>query len=114
VGVAVTQDADYGRNLRSKHDLVFEQSLFVLTTVISTSVSSGGGMQAVCDAGLKALTTDSGPPTVLNKASGRQSVLVQSQLGLCLGRVFWGVIPAACSALNPFASLPSVRTTEAW
>ncbi len=61
-GSYVFMDADYLRNLRDEDSRVpgFLQSLTVLTTVISTPVSG----RAVCDAGLKAMSLDSGPPSV--------------------------------------------------
>lgn len=56
-GSYIFMDADYGRNRRDAGDPVFENSLFIWTTVISTS-----GGRLVVDAGLKAYSMDSGPP----------------------------------------------------
>jgi D-serine deaminase-like pyridoxal phosphate-dependent protein len=50
-------DADYARNATADP---FAHALFVLTSVISV----GRDGHAVCDAGLKALSTDSGLPLV--------------------------------------------------
>ena len=56
-------DADYGRNLGEDglpvHE--FEQSLFILATVMSHPVAE----RAVVDVGLKAHSVDSGMPTVV-------------------------------------------------
>ncbi|MBM3560562.1 MAG: DSD1 family PLP-dependent enzyme, partial [Alphaproteobacteria bacterium] len=58
-------DADYGRNL--DHDgrpiAAFEQALFVWSTVMSVPARD----RAVCDAGLKAIAFDSGPPLVAGR-----------------------------------------------
>ena len=54
-------DADYGRNDWPSNGMpAFEQSLFVLTTVMSRAVPG----QVVVDAGLKASSVDSGMPLV--------------------------------------------------
>jgi D-serine deaminase-like pyridoxal phosphate-dependent protein len=63
VGSYVFMDADYSRNGNLPNALQFEQSLFVLTTVISRAEA-----HVVVDAGLKAHSTDSGLPLVV--ASG--------------------------------------------
>jgi D-serine deaminase-like pyridoxal phosphate-dependent protein len=52
-------DADYGRNALGLGDVAFEQSLFVLSGVMSVS-----GERAIVDAGLKAFAFDSGVPLV--------------------------------------------------
>ena len=57
-------DADYGRNERAPGALAFEQSLFVLATVMSTPAAG----RAIVDAGLKALSFDSGLPLVAGRA----------------------------------------------
>jgi D-serine deaminase-like pyridoxal phosphate-dependent protein len=61
-GSYVFMDADYGRNLDRSGAPVseFENSLFVLTTVMSTPTAD----RAIVDAGLKALSVDSGMPLV--------------------------------------------------
>ena len=59
-GSYVFMDADYGRNALAPDQPAFEQSLFVLTTVISTPSRE----RVIVDAGLKASAFDSGPPLV--------------------------------------------------
>ena len=59
-GSYVFMDADYGRNVVAPSDLAFEQSLFVLASVMSTPVPD----RAIVDAGLKAFSFDSGLPFV--------------------------------------------------
>ncbi|HEX7811264.1 MAG TPA: DSD1 family PLP-dependent enzyme [Burkholderiales bacterium] len=79
-GSYVFMDADYNRNLGEdgKPVKVFEQSLYVWATVMSHSVPE----RAVVDAGLKALSVDSGMPLVADlpgveflKASDEHGVL---------------------------------------
>jgi D-serine deaminase-like pyridoxal phosphate-dependent protein len=53
-------DADYQRNVLAPDQHPFEQSLFVVATVMSTPVRE----RAVVDAGLKSFAFDSGPPVV--------------------------------------------------
>ncbi len=53
-------DADYGRNVRGEAELAFEQSLFVLASVMSVPAVG----RAIVDAGLKAFSFDSGLPLV--------------------------------------------------
>jgi D-serine deaminase-like pyridoxal phosphate-dependent protein len=62
VGSYLFMDADYGRNFNAAgtQAMAFEQSLFVLTTVMSHPVPE----RAVLDAGLKAVSVDSGLPLV--------------------------------------------------
>ena len=61
VGSYIFMDADYNRNDWDVNRMPqFEQSLFVLTTVMSRAVSG----QVVVDAGLKASSVDSGLPVV--------------------------------------------------
>src|SRR3989454_10892368 len=59
-GSYVFMDADYNRNVWEDGWPRFEQSLFVLATVMSTPASD----RAVVDAGLKASSVDSGMPQV--------------------------------------------------
>ena len=63
VGSYVFMDADYGRNKDRGGEPVseFENSLFLLTTVMSTPAAE----RAVVDAGLKALSVDSGMPQIV-------------------------------------------------
>jgi len=61
-GSYVFMDADYARNQPSGESGVpaFEHALTVLATVISLPATG----RAVCDAGLKAMSLDSGPPSL--------------------------------------------------
>ena len=79
-GSYIFMDADYGRNRAQDGTAIsdFEQSLFVWTTVMSKPNSE----RAVVDAGLKALSVDSGMPLVADlpgveylKASDEHGVL---------------------------------------
>jgi len=68
-GSYVFMDADYGRNLKrdgSAND-EFRQSLFVYATVMSKPVAG----RAMLDAGLKAMSVDSGFPTVADLADAK-------------------------------------------
>jgi D-serine deaminase-like pyridoxal phosphate-dependent protein len=68
-GSYVFMDADYGRNLGEDGQPVheFEQSLFILATVMSHPTPQ----RAMVDAGLKAHSVDSGMPTVVGIAGAR-------------------------------------------
>jgi D-serine deaminase-like pyridoxal phosphate-dependent protein len=57
-------DADYARNGTAPGALRFAQSLHVLTTVMSTPSAE----RAICDAGLKSMSFDSGLPLVAQRA----------------------------------------------
>ncbi len=59
-GSYVFMDADYQRNALAPDQHPFEQSLFVVATVMSTPARE----RAIVDAGLKAFAFDSGPPVV--------------------------------------------------
>lgn len=59
-GSYVFMDADYGRNALAPGEHAFEQSLYVLSGVMSVPTAQ----RAIVDAGLKALAFDSGPPLV--------------------------------------------------
>ncbi len=65
-GSYIFMDADYGRNLDAAGAFVseFEHSLFVLATVMSHPAKE----RAVLDAGLKAVSVDSGLPLVAGRA----------------------------------------------
>lgn len=56
-------DADYARNAQAPGALRFAQSLYVLSTVMSTPAPA----RAICDAGLKAFAFDSGLPQVAGR-----------------------------------------------
>lgn len=105
-GSYVFMDADYGRNVRAAADVAFEQSLFVITSVMSVPTP----VRAVCDAGLKAFAFDSGPPVVHGrdgiayaKASDEHGVLDVSPgtAPVALGERLW-LIPGHC---DPTANL---------
>ena len=66
-GSYVFMDADYARNAPGRRDLRFEHALFVVAGVMSVAADGG---RAVCDAGLKAFSFDSGLPVV----HGREGV----------------------------------------
>jgi D-serine deaminase-like pyridoxal phosphate-dependent protein len=59
-GSYIFMDADYHRNALAPDEHHFEQSLFVVATVMSTPTRE----RAIVDAGLKAFAFDSGPPAV--------------------------------------------------
>lgn len=59
-GSYVFMDVDYGRNIADASELRFEQSLFVLASVMSAPSAE----RAIVDAGLKAFSFDSGLPQV--------------------------------------------------
>ncbi len=59
-GSYIFMDADYGRNTPAPDALRFAHSLFVLASVMSVPTRE----RAICDAGLKAFSFDSGPPQV--------------------------------------------------
>jgi 3-hydroxy-D-aspartate aldolase len=71
-GSYIFMDADYGRIRGDDGGVVggFENSLFVLTSVMSKTEPG----RAVCDAGLKALAVDSGLPVVFQRPELRYAV----------------------------------------
>ena len=99
-GSYVFMDADYGRNALAADQHHFEQSLFVLATVMSVAVPS----QVVVDAGLKSLAFDSGPPLV-HGAAGLDFVNASDEHGVVgvagaasapkLGERLW-LVPGHC------------------
>src|SRR5207245_8750216 len=76
-GSYVFMDADYNRNVWEDGWPRFEQSLFVLATVMSTPASD----RAVLDAGLKASSVDSGLPQRSEERRGRERVWVETGAG---------------------------------
>ena len=76
-------DADYGRNVEADGQPVatFRQSLFVLSTVMSAPRRG----VAVLDAGLKALSTDSGPPSVWQRPELRYTAASDEHGTLAFG-----------------------------
>lgn len=78
VGSYVFMDADYARNTPGDRERRFDHSLFVLAAVMSVPTAT----RAICDAGLKAFSFDSGLPLVhgredlaYRKASDEHGVL---------------------------------------
>ncbi len=78
-GSYIFMDADY--NKVRGDGLAFESALFVLTTVISKS-----GDRAVCDAGLKASSVDSGMPVVHDRPEIKYAGAADEHGVLQLGR----------------------------
>jgi D-serine deaminase-like pyridoxal phosphate-dependent protein len=62
-GSYVFMDADYGRNIAGESEIRFEQSLYVLASVMSAPSPE----RAIVDAGLKAFSFDSGLPLVAER-----------------------------------------------
>lgn len=99
-GSYVFMDADYGRNALAPDQHAFEQSLFVLAGVMSVPASD----RAIVDAGLKALSVDSGLPEV-HAARGLEFVKASDEHGVLrvdpaqatpvLGERVW-LIPGHC------------------
>src|SRR5512144_1077781 len=58
-GSFILMDLDYAKNAQDPHWPAFDQSLFILTTVMSRR-RNGSGDRATLDAGLKTFSTDSG------------------------------------------------------
>ena len=100
-GSYIFMDADYGSILSAQGNNLldsFENSLFVLTSVMSKPSS----MNAVCDAGLKAHSIDSGLPTVSKRpsilyrhASDEHGVLEDKEGSLSLGDKLY-LVPGHC------------------
>jgi D-serine deaminase-like pyridoxal phosphate-dependent protein len=116
-GSYIFMDADYGRNALAPDEHHFEQSLFVLATVMSAPVRE----RAIVDAGLKAFAFDSGPPLVYGargldyvKASDEHGVLavaaeVQPPL---IGDRLW-LVPGHCDpTVNLYDWIVGVRGTR--
>ena len=99
-GSYIFMDADYARNALAPDEHAFEQSLYVLCTVMSVPLPS----RAVVDAGLKALAVDSGLPLV-HVARGLDYVKASDEHGVldvdpaaatpALGDRVW-LIPGHC------------------
>ncbi len=81
-GSYVFMDADYNRNALAPDQHPFEQSLYVVATVMSAPARE----RAIVDAGLKAFAFDSGPPLVYG-ARGLEFVKASDEHGvLAVGR----------------------------
>ena len=112
-GSYVFMDADYARNVTGPRELRFEHALFVLAGVMSAPAG-----RAICDAGLKALSLDSGAPLVhardgvsFAKASDEHGVLEVGPQALApaLGDRIW-LIPGHCDpTVNLYDWIVGVR-----
>jgi len=99
-GSYALMDVDYNKNFEtdSTHlSSVFEQSLYVLSTVQSVSK----GKRAVLDCGMKGVSLDSGPPQVLNRpeieyfSGGDEHGILRPDPGLKVSDLVW-LIPGHC------------------
>jgi len=99
-GSYALMDVDYNKNFETDSEMlssVFEQSLFVLSTVQSVAA----GKRAVLDCGMKGVSLDSGPPQVLNfprieySSGGDEHGILRPDPGLKVGDVVW-LIPGHC------------------
>ena len=113
-GSYVFMDVDYGRNQSGARDFRFRHSLFVLASVMSVP----GPERAVCDAGLKAFSFDSGLPLVHGregltyaKASDEHGVLALAAGAVppALGERVW-LLPGHCDpTVNLYDWIVGVR-----
>ena len=114
-GSYVFMDADYGRNVADAEDLRFEQSLYVLASVMSVPSTE----RAIVDAGLKAFAFDSGLPLVHGRA-GAEYVKASDEHGVLrvtagappvtLGERFW-LVPGHCDpTVNLYDWIVAVRS----
>ena len=113
-GSYVFMDADYNRNAWDDPDLRFEQSLFVLASVMSAPAPD----RAIVDAGLKAFAFDSGMPQVHDragveyvKASDEHGVLrgADGAIPMTLGERVW-LVPGHCDpTVNLYDFIVAVR-----
>jgi D-serine deaminase-like pyridoxal phosphate-dependent protein len=116
-GSYIFMDADYHRNALAPDQHRFEQSLFVLATVMSAPVRE----RAIVDAGLKAFAFDSGPPQVYGargleyvKASDEHGVLAVSaeREAPVPGDRLW-LVPGHCDpTVNLYDWIVGVRGTR--
>jgi len=99
-GSYALMDVDYNKNFESESEYlssVFEQSLFVLSTVQSVN----RGKRAVVDCGMKGVSLDSGPPQVLRfpeieySSGGDEHGILRPDPGLKVGDMVW-LIPGHC------------------
>jgi D-serine deaminase-like pyridoxal phosphate-dependent protein len=116
-GSYIFMDADYQKNALAPDQHHFEQSLFVLATVMSAPVRG----RAVVDAGLKAFAFDSGPPVIYGargltyvKASDEHGVLAVDADARppVIGDRVW-LIPGHCDpTVNLYDWIVGVRGTR--
>jgi len=113
-GSYIFMDADYHRNALAQDEHHFEQSLYVIATVMSAPSRE----RAIVDAGLKAFAFDSGPPLVYGvggleytKASDEHGVLAVTPAAPApvIGDRLW-LIPGHCDpTVNLYDFLVGVR-----
>ena len=113
-GSYVFMDVDYARNVRGASELAFEQSLFVLASVMSAPAAD----RAIVDAGLKAFSFDSGLPQVYGrggveyvKASDEHGVLrvAADAAPVAAGERMW-LVPGHCDpTVNLYDFIVAVR-----
>jgi D-serine deaminase-like pyridoxal phosphate-dependent protein len=116
-GSYVFMDADYHRNALAPDQHHFEQSLYVVATVMSAPVRE----RAIVDAGLKAFAFDSGPPVVhgargLTYASGSDEhgvlVVAPDARPPLIGDRLW-LVPGHCDpTVNLYDWIVGVRGTR--
>jgi D-serine deaminase-like pyridoxal phosphate-dependent protein len=112
-GSYVLMDGDY---LKNESETTFRNSLFVLATIISAPIKG----RTVCDAGLKALSVDSGlpelhavPNTTYQSASDEHGTLQTHGADLALGSKVL-LIPGHCDpTVNMHDWLVPIRNGEA-
>jgi D-serine deaminase-like pyridoxal phosphate-dependent protein len=116
-GSYVFMDADYQKNALAPDQHHFEQSLFVLASVMSAALPG----RAVVDAGLKAFAFDSGPPLVYGaqgltyaRASDEHGVLAvgPDARSPLIGDRLW-LVPGHCDpTVNLYDWIVGVRGTR--
>ena len=112
-GSYVLMDSDYQKN---ESETTFQNSLFVLATIISAPITG----RAVCDAGMKALSVDSGLPELYavpnanyQSASDEHGTLQTHGADLALGSKIL-LIPGHCDpTVNMHDWLVPIRNGEA-
>jgi len=121
-GSYVFMDADYGR-IRDEHGApvtTFENALFILTTVMSHAKPD----MAVCDAGLKAQSVDSGLPVVFGrddvtytKCSDEHGVIADAHGRLCINdrlRLVPGHCDPTCNVHDWFVGVRNGKVECLW
>jgi D-serine deaminase-like pyridoxal phosphate-dependent protein len=111
-GSYVLMDGDY---LKNESEITFRNALFVLATIVSTPIKG----RAVCDAGLKALSVDSGlpelhaaPSITYQSASDEHGTLQTQGADLALGSQVL-LIPGHCDpTVNMHDWLVPIRNGE--
>jgi D-serine deaminase-like pyridoxal phosphate-dependent protein len=116
-GSYIFMDADYQRNALAADQHHFEQSLYVVATVMSAPTRE----RAIVDAGLKAFAFDSGPPVVYGadgleyaKASDEHGVLAIAPAAPppMIGDRLW-LVPGHCDpTVNLYDWIVGVRGTR--